>query len=228
MAGPKRYRNWAFVFYPGDSAPDNWLEILRDLHIAGFISPFHNLDHNPDDTEKKSHRHCILMYDGVKSLDQVRADIAPLHCPIPIPVKSLKGYARYLVHADNPEKVQYSPDDVICLGGAEYDQYIGDSPMFRHKELIKMRQFIKDHDIYSFSQFYDYCDMHNPDWSAMLDDNSTMCISNYIKSRIYDRREILVQQVQELQSQNTELRRLALSAQNANNQLAHNDPFKDC
>lgn len=197
----RRYRNWAFVFYPGDSAPDNWLDLLRDLHIAGFISPFHDLDKNPDDSEKKSHRHCILMYDGVKSASQVKEDISALHGTIPIPIKSLKGYARYLVHADNPEKVQYSPDDVICLGGAEYDQYIGDSPMYRHRELIKMRQFIKSNSIYSFSDFYDYCDANNPDWSAMLDDNSTMSISAYIKSRIYDRRDTVSKHMEELQAE---------------------------
>lgn len=221
MSAPKRYRNWAFVFYPGDSAPDNWLEILRELHIAGFVSPFHDKDQNPDDSDKKSHRHCILMYDGVKSLDQVREDIKPLNCPIPIPVKSLKGYARYLIHADNPEKHQYKPEDVICLGGAEYDQYIGDSPMFRHKELIKMRQFIKEHEIYSFAQFYDYCDVNNPDWSAMLDDNSTMSISNYIKSRIYDRRDTLVNDYNSIVAENDALKQTI----NALNAGLQSDPF---
>ena len=77
--------------------------------------------------------------------------------------------------------------------------------MYRHRELIKMRQFIRDNSIYSFADFYDYCDANNPDWSAMLDDNSTMSISAYIKSRIYDRRDTLSAHLEELAAENARL-----------------------
>jgi len=34
----------------------------------------------------------------------------------------MRGYARYLCHLDNPEKHQYSRDDVKAFGGADYDE----------------------------------------------------------------------------------------------------------
>ena len=54
MAGNKssgnkdsRTRNWTFVLYE-DSAPDNWREILDDLHIEWIESPWHDKDVNAD------------------------------------------------------------------------------------------------------------------------------------------------------------------------------------
>ena len=35
-------------------------------------------------------------------------------------VNSARGYARYLCHLDNPEKAQYDPAEVRCMGGADY------------------------------------------------------------------------------------------------------------
>lgn len=36
------------------------------------------------------------------------------------PVANLRAMMRYLIHLDNPEKVLYSPSDVIQVAGAEY------------------------------------------------------------------------------------------------------------
>ena len=41
-----RSQIWAFIVYP-ESLPDNWLDILRDLHTIGAISPLHDGDYNP-------------------------------------------------------------------------------------------------------------------------------------------------------------------------------------
>ena len=38
----QRKRNWLFVIYPGDSAPDNWLELLQGLCVEGCVSPLHD------------------------------------------------------------------------------------------------------------------------------------------------------------------------------------------
>ena len=34
-------RNWRFIVYL-DSAPDNWLDELRSLHLPFAISPYHD------------------------------------------------------------------------------------------------------------------------------------------------------------------------------------------
>lgn len=38
------------------------------------------------------------------------------------------GAIRYLIHMDNPEKAQYSKDDIICMGGANIDEMLKASP----------------------------------------------------------------------------------------------------
>ena len=52
MPKEQRKRNWVFVVYP-DSAPENWVEKLREMRVPGFISPLHDKDVNPDGEPKK-------------------------------------------------------------------------------------------------------------------------------------------------------------------------------
>lgn len=208
-----RSRNWAFVIYP-DSWPDDWKEIITQFHVPAFVSPLHDRDKNPTGEEKKPHRHVLLMFEGAKSLNSVQAMIEPLHGTIPICVESLRGMARYFIHYDNPEKAQYLKEDMLCFSGAEFDQYLGDTPVQRHRTLAKMRKFIRDNGITSFAVFYDLCDEKYPEWACMLDDNSTMCISNYIKSRRYDKRD----------AENLDAM-LRMAEEAASNRLLSVDPF---
>lgn len=220
-----RARVWALCVYP-DSLPENWLQMLDDMHIPAFVSPLHDRDVNADSTPKKPHYHILLQYDGVKSFEQVRAEVAePLHGTIPIRIQSVRAYARYLIHLDNPEKVQYNREDIRCFGGVDWDKMAEQTAAMRHANLRAMRSYIRSHDIFSFAAFYDYCDENKPEWAAMLDDNSTMSISNYIKSRVYDKRDkekrdILAQEraLQEVRIQNEHLRMDKL--------LESMDPFK--
>ena len=39
-----------------------------------------------------------------------------------IRLESPRGMARYLVHLDNPEKAQYSPEDVLAFNGADWQK----------------------------------------------------------------------------------------------------------
>ena len=43
---------WAFLIYPDDSAPDNYLEIIQNWHIPTIISPLHEPDNNGDLEER--------------------------------------------------------------------------------------------------------------------------------------------------------------------------------
>ena len=49
-------RAWTFIVYP-DSAPDDWRDILDDLHIPWCESPLHDKDQNPTGEQKKAHWH---------------------------------------------------------------------------------------------------------------------------------------------------------------------------
>ena len=68
--GTGRTRNYATVVYP-ESAPPDWLAIAGELKIPCFISPLHDKDLNPTGEQKKPHHHVMIMFEGVKTREQV-------------------------------------------------------------------------------------------------------------------------------------------------------------
>ena len=98
----RRTRNFATVVYP-ESSILNWREVLQEQFVPCFISPLHDQDVNPTGEAKKPHYHVLIMFDSVKTVEQARdifLKIGGVGCEI---VNSLRGYARYLCHLDNPE-----------------------------------------------------------------------------------------------------------------------------
>lgn len=176
-----RTRNFATVVYP-DSAPQNWQELLADQVIPAFISPLHNLDLNPDGEPKKPHWHVMLMFEGKKSSEQVQAILDLIGGVGLERVNSVRGYARYLCHLDNPEKEQYLQDDVRALGGADYQYTIG-LVTDKYKAIGEMIDFCKEFNIYSYSELLEYCRDNRSDWFRVLCDNGTVVIKEYLKSR---------------------------------------------
>lgn len=177
----RRYRNFASVVYP-DSAPENWQEILAEHFVPAFISPLHDLDTNPDGEIKKPHWHVMLVFDGKKSTDQAQevfSSISGVGCEV---VQSIRGYARYLCHLDNPEKHQYPPEAVRALCGADYVSVIG-LVIDKYKAIREMIEFVRANNIYSYSELLDYCSQERFDWFRVLCDNGTVVIKEYLKSR---------------------------------------------
>lgn len=177
----KRTRNYATIVYP-ESAPDNWQEILAQQFVPAFISPIHDKDHNPDDTEKKAHYHVMLMFDNVKTIEQaldIFVKIGGVGCEV---VQSLRGYARYLCHLDNAEKVQYDPQNVRALCGADYVGTIG-LVLDKYKAIGEMIDYCKANNVVSFSDLLEYSRDERFDWFRVLCDNGTVVIDKYLKSR---------------------------------------------
>ncbi len=117
----KRY--WAMILYP-ESAPDNWRDKLRESGIQCAISPLHDKDKNADNTPKKAHYHIILCYEGPTTFKNVNFLCESLNCPIPQPLEQLRGYYRYLVHKDNPEKYQYDETLITSINGFDVSNYL--------------------------------------------------------------------------------------------------------
>lgn len=175
-----RTRNFATVVYP-ESAPENWQQILAEEFIPAFISPLHDSDLNPTGEEKKEHYHIIIMFDGVKTPDQAKEvfeKIGGVGCEI---VKSIRGYARYLCHLDNPEKAQYNPDDVRQLCGADYSAVIG-LVVDKYKAIDEIMDYIDENNIVSYRDLLQYARKERRDWFRILCDNGTYVILEYLKS----------------------------------------------
>lgn len=182
--GRGRLRNFATVVYP-ESAPENWLETLDGLHVPAFVSPLHNQDVNPDGSPKKPHWHVLIMFAGVKTKEQAQAVIDAIGGVGCESVSTVRGYARYLVHADNPEKAQYSKSDVRAFSGADYDA-IAHLPTDDVKMIREMMEFIRANQIASFALFADICANGHEDWFRALVTKSAYFIKEYIKSLTWE------------------------------------------
>ena len=110
----KRY--WGFVLYP-ESAPSDWMEQLQLTGLPIAISPLHDRDLDPTGEPKKPHHHIILCFSGPTTYNSVKAITDGLNQPIPQPLESVRGYYRYLIHKDNPDKAQYLEADIQHLNG---------------------------------------------------------------------------------------------------------------
>ena len=176
----KRNRNFATVVYP-ESAPGNWMDILSDLHIPAFVSPLHQFDVNPSGEVKKPHYHVLLMFEGVKTSTQVKelfVTFGGVGCEV---VNSIRGMARYLCHMDNPEKYQYNPVEVKCLGGADYTDVV-ELETDRVKTIADMQEWCRSEGCVSLSELYDYSRVHNYDWFRALATHCNNVMAAYLKS----------------------------------------------
>lgn len=126
MAKEKRSNKWAFLLYQ-DSSPENYLDILEELHIPFVLSPWHDKDINKETGEfKKSHKHGALFFDSLKSYSQVSELLTErLNTPAHVePVMSPKGMYDYFIHAENPDKALYSIEDIESGCGFELEKFL--------------------------------------------------------------------------------------------------------
>lgn len=179
--GKGRTRNFATVVYP-DSAPDNWQEILAQQFVPCFISPLHNNDINPGGEPKRPHYHVLITFDTVKTIDQAKSIIELINgvgCEV---VNSLRGYARYLCHLDNPEKAQYPQDEVRTMCGADFVSAIG-LATDKYKALGEMQDFCEQYNVISFYLLSKYARTHRTDWYRILCDCGSVYMREYLKSK---------------------------------------------
>lgn len=176
----KRY--WAMVLYP-ESAPDNWRDKLRESGIQCAVSPLHDKDINADNTQKKAHYHIILCYEGPTTFKNVCSLTESLNQPIPQPLEQLRGYYRYLVHKDNPEKYQYDESMITTINGFDISNYLDLTSSQVISILKQITQFIDDNNI------TEYCELikifrENDFYSQFLDIaiNKTFFLNSYICS----------------------------------------------
>lgn len=181
--GSDRTRNWTVVVYP-DSAPENWQQLLDDLHIEWVESPLHEFDANATGEVKKPHWHVLLLFGGVKSYEQVCEVVKPLNCPIPERCHNAKALVRYMAHLDNPEKFRYSVGDIKAHGGVDIAELLRPSSSERYTIIDEMAEYVKAQHITEFQDIFDYARKEKFDtWFPLLCDNSAYVVGQYIKSQ---------------------------------------------
>lgn len=199
----RRTRNFATLVYPSKeyldsvgsaydgadgygSSPENWQEIIANLHIPAMISPLHQ-DYNPDGTAKKPHFHVFFMFDGVKEWEtQVKPLFDSFGGVGRENVNSARGYARYLCHLDNPEKEQYNPEEVRCLGGADYRAVIH-LPSDDIGMLRDIFEFVRVNQIFSLAELLDISAVNNSDWFSTIAVSKAYIVDKYLKSLAWEK-----------------------------------------
>lgn len=187
MTGKKtrdeRVRNWGFIVYP-DSAPENWRDLLDDLHVEWVESPLHEFDTNENGECKKAHWHVLIMFEGKKSYTQAKEIADMVNAANPQVVHSVKGNVRYMAHLDNPEKYQYSPSAIRVHGGADLTDLLKPTRSARHEMIAEMIDFVDDNGITEYFELLRYARSYRfDDWFAVLCDSSSLVMNAYIRSK---------------------------------------------
>lgn len=187
-----RHKVWMFIFYEGD-AEEGWREEAEEMGLPFLVSPLHDRDawtaaderKNPKHIEgelKVAHRHGLAEYPNPVSYEQVKEDFAFLHTHSIKYVKSRSAMALYLTHRSAPEKTQYDAGDVLEFGGANYLDWCAEVTDV-HRTMREMRVWLRENVAihhWEFSDFVDWCDENDDQWSWALDLKCAWAIGNYM------------------------------------------------
>ena len=172
-------RDWTFIVYP-ESAPDNWRTVLDETHLRWIESPLHDKDMNADGEIKKSHYHILLTFDGPVTEKQVIKLIDPLNTPLPKKVGSARGLVRYMAHLDNPEKYQYSRDEIVGHCGADVESYFELTKTSKMSVMKEIITYIYENKIDNYADFFFFFIQHSDDWFDVATNYNTLAINKII------------------------------------------------
>lgn len=202
----ERTRNWAFIIYPNeeDECPNNWQEIIESWNTPCLVSPLHDKDINPNGEPKKPHRHCVVMFEGKKSFEQIKALLEPLHAPTPQKCLNVKGNVRYFMHLDNPCKAQYDRKDILAFGGACVDDILSYSTSEKKAIFKDVVMFIQENRVQELSDLVNYClENEKDDWFDIILTQYTYPIDKLLASnRGMGGRELKQIEREELEKEN--------------------------
>lgn len=188
MAKEKRSNKWAFLLYQ-ESAPENYLDILEEMHIPFVLSPWHDKDVNKETGEfKKAHKHGALYFDSLKSYSQVSKLLTnhlntPKHVEV---IMSPRGMYDYFTHAENPEKTLYDINDIESGCGFDLNKFliINNSGEF----LTLVIDIIEEQNFLEFNSLVRYARAENPQLLSLIMDK-TYFFAKYLDSRRYDNKK---------------------------------------
>lgn len=186
-----RFRNAVFLVYP-DSAPENWIEILRMQHVPFIVSPLHDKDKDLSEFDgdlclvsKKAHWHVAIMCDGNKPLSYFTELSHSVNGSATAwKIQNLRSMLRYFCHMDNPEKYQYSVNDIRCYCGASYQNALEMEGYELLRECKKIIKYANEYHIYSFESLVkNLTDNNEDDWLHIISAQRTMFFASYFRDR---------------------------------------------
>lgn len=152
----KKYYQWEGVLWYSDhfNSYEESVEALKEFGVKGYISP-------PHTDSDKNHLHFIWCFDSSKTYDWVmnaikEDEILCYSINTVKYVKDLTTRARYLCHLDEKNKPHYSPSDVICMGGTDYNMFLNVSAD-KYNDDITLMNIIEKYHVKSYAQLVRFC-----------------------------------------------------------------------
>lgn len=183
----KRSNKWTFLIYQ-ESCPDDYLEVLEELHVPFVLSPWHDKDVNRKTGEfLKAHKHGALFFETLKSYSQVSELLqenlnAPAHIKV---VMSPKGLYDYFTHAESPEKEPYDIADIESGCGFELEKFLAEN----NSDLLKqVYEIMRDSGLKEFADFTDLIAEHYPDLLMYVFEKSYF-FKIYLDSKRYNHQQ---------------------------------------
>lgn len=172
-------RYWAFIVYP-ESVRENWENILEEKGMIFCISPLHDKDIDPTGEPKKPHYHVLIEYTGPKTYKSVKEEICDeIGATIPKKVESIRGYYRYLIHADNPDKAQYNIEDIKHYNGFKVELTTTEITLIKKK----ICNIINTINVKEYKDLLDYFDEIGDTDFWEVASNHTYFFDKYITSK---------------------------------------------
>lgn len=183
-----RFRNGTFLVYP-DSAPANWIEILRMQQVPFIVSPLHDKDKDLSEFDgdlvllsKKAHWHVAILCDGNKPLSYFQELSDSVNGTHAWKIQNVRSMLRYFLHLDNPEKYQYPQNELREYGGASFQAYMELEGRQLLAETKKIVRYCKEHRITSFVGLVDQLVFDGEDdWLYIVSRQCTLFFSSYLR-----------------------------------------------
>lgn len=188
-----RTRNYTAILYP-DSLPKNFKQLIIGTRVRVFFSPVHK----PEADEKKEHIHVLPVFGNPQTPQQAFDFFADLFgksetgsingVARPEKVTDMCSMLRYFAHMDNPEKIQYSVDEIECYNGADLNKYLEYTESERLKMMMEVHALIRSKDIREYSQLVDFLE-RDPRLLALVCTRNTVHFRAYITSYRNNKKE---------------------------------------
>ena len=198
-----RFRNGTFLVYP-DSAPDNWIEILRLQHVPFIVSPLHDKDKDLSEYDgdlvlvsKKAHWHVAIICDGNKPLSYFTELSRSVNGSATAwKIQNLRSMLRYFCHMDNPEKYQYPVNEIRCYCGASYQNAMEMEGFELLHECRKILRYAREKHIHTFVGLVDSLDNDcELDWLHIVTSQRTLFFTSYFREKFFIYKEMIKNEV---------------------------------
>lgn len=182
----RRSLSWCCIFYPDPYPLDFYLKRVESLHVKAIVSPLHHPDPVPEeDIEGKEHYHIMFLYDSLKSKKQASNDFefcfGSSCTKYIISPSSTPAMLRYFCHLNSPTKERLDTNEVLCFGGAVYQDLIDDKETL-YFTLLDITEWVHKNHCCSFMKFMMYASYNNVEWARIACTRATIFVKSIIEA----------------------------------------------